>query len=107
MQVLSKGAEEKVDRQALAARRDRLQQLQRAVKKGHVAIGWYDVGAVGLHHDTIGHLGNLHAGVAPDKFGKDALVIRRQMLHQYKGHARIFVVRHAGKEGFKGRQPAG
>jgi hypothetical protein len=34
-------------------------------------------------------------------------VVRGQVLHQDKGHAGIGVGGHAGKEGFKGRQPPG
>jgi hypothetical protein len=32
-------------------------------------------------------------------------VVRGRVLHQYKSHAWIGVGGHAGKEGFKGRQP--
>ena len=105
--VLGKGAEEKIDRQALAAGGGRFQQLERAVQKGHVTAGRDDVGAVGLHHHSVLDLKDLHAGIAPDEVGEDALVVRGQMLHQDKGHARIDVGRHAGKKGFEGRQPTG
>ena len=52
-------------------------------------------------------LEDLHASVAPDEFGEDALVVRGQVLDQNKGHAGIDVGRHAGKEGFEGSQPTG
>ena len=105
--VLGQGAEEEVDRQALAARRGRFQQLQRAVQKGHVAVGRDDVGAVGLDRHPVLDLEDLHAGVALDQVGEDALVVRGQVLHQDKGHAGIGVGGHAGKEGLERRQPPG
>ena len=86
---------------------DGFQQLERAVQKGHVAVGRDDVGAVGLHHHPVLDLEDLHAGVAPDEVGEDALVVRGQVLHQDKGHAGIGVGGHAGKEGLEGRQPPG
>jgi hypothetical protein len=85
--------------------RRRLQQLQCAVKKRHVAVRRDDVGAVGLHAHAVFNLEDLHAGVAADQFGEEALVIRRQMLHQHKGHAWVGIDRHAGEEGFKRGQP--
>ena len=81
--------------------------MQGTVQKGHVAIGRNDVGAVGLDRDAILNFKDLHAGIAPDQIGEDALVIRRQMLHQHKGHARILIGWHAGKEGLKSRQTTG
>ena len=107
MPVPGQGAEEKVNRQTLAARRDRFQQLQRAVKKGHVPVGWDDIGAVGLHRHPVLDLEDLHPGIALDQFGEDALVVRGQVLHQDKGHAALGVGGHAGKEGFERRQPPG
>ena len=85
--VLGQGAEEEVNRQAQAARRGRFQQLQRAVQKGHVPVGRNDVGAVGLDRHPVLDLEDLHAGVALDQVGQDALVVRGQVLHQDKGHA--------------------
>ena len=93
--VLGERAEEEVDRQALAARGNRFQQLQRAVEKRHVAIGRNDVGAIDLDHHPVFHFKHLHAGVAPDQIGQDALVVRRQVLNQDEGHARVGVGRHA------------
>ena len=81
--------------------------MQRAVQKGHVAVGRDDVGEVRLDRHPVLDLEDLHAGVAPDEVGEDALVVRGQMLHQHKGHTRIGVFGHAGKEGFKGCQPPG
>ena len=105
--ILGQRAEEEVNRQAPPAGRHRFQQLQRAVQKSHVAIRRDDVGEVGLHRHPILHLEDLHAGVAPDQVGEDALVVRGQMLHQHKGHAGIGVGRHAGEERLKRRQPPG
>ena len=105
--VLGQGAEEEVDRQAQAARRGRFQQVQRAIQKGHVVVGRDDVGAVGLHRHPVLDLEDLHAGVAPDQVGQDALVVRGQVLHQDKGHAGIGVGGHAGEEGLERRQPPG
>jgi hypothetical protein len=82
-------------------------QLERAVQKGHVAIGRDDVGAVGPDGHPVLDLEDLHAGVAPDEVAEDALVVRRQVLHQHKGHARIGVGGHAGEEGLERRQPPG
>ena len=107
MLVLRQRPEEEVDRQALAARKARFQQLQRAVQKRHVAARRNDVSAVGLHHHAVLHLENLHARVTPDQVGEEALVVRSQMLHQHKGHVRIGVDWHAGEERLKRRQPPG
>ena len=107
MLILRERAEEKVNRHAASARSHRFQQLQRAVQKGHVAIGRNDVGAVGLHLHSVLHFEHLHAGVAADQFGENALMVRRQMLHQNEGHTGIATGGEAGKERFESRQPAG
>ena len=62
---------------------------------------------MGSHRHAVLDLEDLHAGVAPDEVGEDALVVRGQVLHQHKGHAGIGVGGHAGKEGLEGRQPPG
>ena len=105
--VEGQGAEEKVNWKALAARFGRFQQLERAVYKGHVPVRRNSVGAVGLDRHTVRNLEDLHTGIAPDQLGKNALVVWSQVLHQDEGHAGIGVGRHAGKEGFKRRQPSG
>ena len=105
--VLGQRAEEEVNRQAMAARRGRFQQLERTVQKGHVPIGRNDVGAVGPDRHPIFNLEDLHAGIALDQVGEDALVVRGQVLHQDKGHAGIGVGGHAGKESLKRRQSPG
>src|ERR1039457_723654 len=74
--ILGQRAEEEVNRQTPPAGRHRFQQLQRAVQKSHVAIRRDDVGEVGLARHPILHLEDLHAGVAPDQVGEDALVVR-------------------------------
>ena len=78
--------------------------MQRTVQKRHVAVGRNDVGAVGLHLYAVFDFKDLHASIAPDQIGQDALVIGCQMLHQHKSHAGVFVNRHAGKERFKSSQ---
>ena len=88
-----------------AAGGGRFQQLQGAVQEGHVPVGRDDVGAVGLDRHPVLDLEDLHPGVAFDQVGKDALVVRGQVLHQDKGHAGIGIGGHGGKESFKGRQP--
>ena len=49
----------------------------------------------------------LCAGCGADQLGldpiPDALVVRRQVLHQHEGHARIGVGRHAREEGLESR----
>ncbi len=105
--VLGERAEEEVDRQALAARGNRFQQLQRAVEKRHVAIGRNDVGAIDLHRHAVLDLEHLHAGVATDEVGENALVVRCQMLHQHEGHAGIGSGGHAGEKRLERRQPPG
>ena len=99
--------EQEVDRQALAARCHGFQQLQRAVQERHVAVGRDDVGAVGPQHDSVLDLEHLHAGVPADKFRKEALVVRGQVLHEHEGHPRIGFRGHAGEEGLERRQSAG
>ncbi len=105
--VLRQRAEEEVDRQALAARRRGLEQVQLAVQEGHVAVGRNDVGAVRPHHHAVLDLEDLHAGVALDQIGEDALVVGREVLHQHEGHAGIRVGRDGGEERLEGRQTAG
>lgn len=70
-------------------------------------VGRDDVGAVGPHHHPVLDLGDPHPGVALNQIGEEALVIRRQVLHQHKGHIRIGRDGHPGKEGLEGRQPPG
>ena len=105
--VLGQRAEEEVDRQALAAWRGGLEELQLPVQEGHVAVGRDDVGAVGLHRHPVRDLEHLHAGVALDQVGEDALVVGGQVLHQHERHAALGVGGHAGEEGLEGREPSG
>ena len=77
--------------QQLAARRSRLQQVQHALAQAHVVVGRNDVDAVGLHHHRVLHLQHLHAGVAANQLREEAFVVGRQVLHQHKGHAGVFV----------------
>ncbi len=104
MLVLGERAEEEVDRQAMAARRGRFQQVERAVQKGHVPVGRNDVGAVGLDRHSVLNLEDLHAGIALDQVGENAFMVRGQVLHQHKSHAWTGLGRHAGKESLKRRQ---
>jgi hypothetical protein len=105
--VLGQGPEEKVDGHPLTPGSGRLQQLESPAQKSHVPPRRDDVGAVGAHSHPVLDLEDLHAGIALDEFCKDALVVRGQVLHQDKRHARIDVGGHAGKEGREGRQPSG
>ena len=105
--VLGQGPEEKVDGHTPAARGHRIEQLQRAVQKRHVAIGRDDVGTVGLHRHAVLDLKYLHTSVAPNEIGQDALVVWGQMLNKDKGHTRISVRGHAGEESLEGRQAPG
>ena len=105
--ILGQGTKEKVNRVTLASGCGGFQQLQCAACKSHVLVGRDNVGAVGLDHHAVDNLENLHAGIAPDQLREHAFVIRGKMLHQNKGHARISVGGHAGKEGFKCSQPSG
>jgi len=99
--------EEEINWQTVAAGGGRLHELEGAVEKGHVAVGRDDVNAVGGHRHAVLDLEDPHTAVAPDQVGEDALVVRIQVLHQDKGHARIGVGGHAGKEGLEGRQSTG
>ena len=105
--VLCQRGKEKVDGQALATRRHRVKQLQRATQKSHVAVRRDDVGAVDSHRHAVFHLKHLHAGVALDQLDQHAFVVGRQVLHQHKGHAGFYIGRHAGEKGFKGGKTAG
>ena len=107
MLIMGKRPKEEVNRQSLSAGSGWLHKLECAIEKSHVAIGWNDVGAVGQNLHPVFNLKDQHAGVTTDEVGKDAFVIRSQMLHQNKGHTRIGVGRHAGEEGFKCRQATG
>lgn len=69
-------------------------------------VGRDDVGAVGLHHHPVFDFKDLHPGVTPDEFRQEAFVIRGQVLHQHKGHARIGGGGHPGEKDFKRHQPA-
>ena len=95
-----------IDWQAVSARLAGFQQLQRAVEKRHVTSWRDDVGAVRPHDHPVFDLEYLHARVAPDQLGQDALVVGGQMLHQHKRHVGVFVGRHPGKERLERGQPA-
>nr|WP_255604410.1 hypothetical protein [Oscillochloris sp. ZM17-4] len=105
--VLGQRAEQVVDRQAQAARRHRLKQMQGAVEEGHVAVGRDDIGAVGLHDHAVLDLEDLHAGVAPDQLAEDALVVGGEVLNEDEGHVRRGRLGHSGEERLEGGQPAG
>jgi len=104
--ILGQGPEKEIDGHAVAPGVRGLQQMQGAIQEGHVSTRRNDVGAVGLHHHAIFHLEDLHAGIAPNQIGKKAFVIRGQMLHQHKGHARIDLGGHPREKGLKGPQAA-
>jgi hypothetical protein len=89
--ILRQAAKEKINRETLPARRSGLQQLEPAVEQRHVTVGRNNIGAIGLDGHPVFNLAHLHARIPPDKVGEHALVIRRQMLHQDKGHAGIRV----------------
>ena len=107
MLVLRQRAKQEIDWQAVPARRGGCQQLQRAVQKRHVAVRRDDVGAVHLHLHAVLHLKHLHAGVALDQRRQNALVVRRQMLNQHKGHAGVGGGGHAREKRLKRRQTTG
>ncbi|EKD96631.1 MAG: hypothetical protein ACD_23C01370G0002 [uncultured bacterium] len=107
MLVQRQRAKQKINRQAVATRCCGLQQLQRAVQKCHVAVGWDDVGAVGLHHHTIHHLKHLHAGATLDQLGEQAFVVGVEVLHQDKGHAGINIGWHAREKRLNSGQATG
>ena len=77
---------EEVNRQAMAARRGGFQQLQRAVKLGHVPVRRDNIGAVGLDRHAVRNFEDLDAGITLDQFGEDALVVQSQVLHQDESH---------------------
>ena len=105
--VLSQGPEEEIDGQAETARGGGCHQLKGAVQKGHVTARRDNIGAVWLDFHPVDHFKNLHSRVAPDQVGKEAFMVRGQMLDKHKGHVRIDIGGHAGEERFKGLQPAG
>ncbi len=107
MLVLGQGSEKKINRHTVAPGRAGFEQLKGSIQKGHIPVGRNDVGTVGLDRHSVLDLENQHAGIALDKVGEDTFVVRGQMLHQNKGHARIDIGGHAGKKGFEGRQPSG
>ena len=105
--VLRERPEEEIDRQPLAARRGGFEQLQRAVEERHVAARRDDVGAVRAHDHPVFDLEDLHARVAPDQLGQQALVVRCEVLHEHERHARIRVRGHAGKKRLECGEPTG
>ena len=105
--VFCQRLEQVVNRQSQPTRSNGVQQVQRALQKGHVVVGRNDVDAIGLHHHTVFHFKHLHAGVAANQVGQHAFVVGRKVLHQHKGHARVPVGGHAGKESLKRRQATG
>ena len=54
--VIGQRAEEEINRQAQAARRDRIEQMQHSVQDGHVLVGRDDVDAVRFDAHPILHL---------------------------------------------------
>ncbi len=107
MLIARQRQKEKIDRQAVAVRLGRFQQMQAPIQKRHVAIGRNDVSAIRLHLHAILDLEHLHARVAADQIAENAFVVGGQVLYQHEGHAGIGTGRHAGKKCLECRQPAG
>ena len=106
LQALGQRGHEKVNRQAQPARGAGGQQLQGAVDQRHVAVGRHHINGVDLQRHAVLHFKHRQAGVLAHDFGQAALKVRRQVLHQHKGHARRRVLQ-AGKKSFKSGQPTG
>ncbi len=85
--VMRQGAEEEINRQAQAARRDSIEQVQTPVQDGHVLVRRDHIDAVRLNPRAVLDLEDLHAGCALEQFGHDALVRRVQVLDNDKRHA--------------------
>ena len=96
----------KVNRQPLAARRGRFEQLQRAVEQGHVPVRRDNIGAVGLERYAVRNF--------EDPFGYNALPVRLGLL-LWSGAKCCTSTKampgrsggYAGKKGSKGRESPG
>ena len=75
------------------------------MQKGHVTVRRDHIDGVRLNRHTVFHFMNRHSGVAPDKFGQDALVFRIEMLDEDEGHA--CVRGRMGEELLEGFQSSG
>jgi len=74
------------------------------MEKGHVVVGRNDVNTVPLNCHAILDLEDFQVCVVLHQLSQNAFVVRGEMLHQHKGHARIHAGGQTGEEGFKGSQ---
>ena len=87
--IVGQGAQEAVDRHALAAHQFRHRELQHATEDRHLAVGRDDIDMVGCDHDLVECFEHRHGGRALQDFGEQADVARVEMRHQDEGHAAV------------------
>ena len=87
--VLRQSFEKTVDRPRCHAARRARPQLQHAADKAQGRVGRDDVDVVGQHPEIVCDLDHGHRRGARQNLGQCARVIRVEMLHQDKGHARV------------------
>ena len=81
------GREQEVERQALAAGRIRLRQMQQAVHDRQVEAGRNDIHVVALEQRSVGGLHDRHGGLVRQQFHQQAVMGRVEVLHEDEGHA--------------------
>jgi hypothetical protein len=103
--VVGQRTEKEIDRQAQAARHNRIEQVQHSVQDGHVLVGRDDVDAVPFDARPILYLYNGHGGAALEQLHHHVLVRRVKVLNDHKRHAAVFG--HIGEERFQRLKPPG
>ena len=93
--VFGQRGEEGIDRPAMLARRRRLAYLQHAVGDGQRGIRRNHIDMPRLDAHAVRCLQHRHAGAAADQLRQQAVVVRRQVLHQHEGQ---FAVRRHVRE---------
>ena len=102
--VIRQRPEEEVDRQAQAARRYRVKQVEAVMQDGDVPVRRNDIDAIRLHLHPVLCLHHRHGGCPLQQFGQDAGVIRGEVLNHDISHAAADW--HMQKKLFKRFQPA-
>jgi hypothetical protein len=103
--VIGQGAQESVDRHALAAWHLRHGNPQLAVRDGHLTVGGNDVHAIGAHRHAIFGLDDRHRRRALQDLGQQAGMAGIEMRHQHESQAAV--VWQMVKKLLERLQPAG
>src|SRR5581483_8184714 len=80
---------EVIDRALVPTLLDGLTEVKPALAEGQRETGSDDINMVWLDRDAILDLNDRHGGVTAQNLGHEALMLRRQVLHDDEGHAAV------------------